>query len=191
MAQRHIGDRIALASRNGAVRTREVPLTTVGDEARRSWHPSEADDVNEVPEDLGESEALEWASMGAWTDVAIRTKSQVLKSTMSALNEVIEGEEKALRRSRTEVRIQIPVASITSGAALATLIVLLSTSSSASRPLLAGTLGIMIGTAGFTIGMIGNYRRMRRQRSNEVELMRRVLAHEADYRRRISERESR
>lgn len=166
-------------------------MTTVGDEARRrNFGRSDQTDVTgEASGALEEPEGLEWASMGLWTDLAIRSKREVLESTVSALSEALREDEHALRKSRREFRIQLVLAVLASLSSVVVSLILLVSSSTHFKSFLAALFGILIGSAGFSLGLLGNRKSGSRRRSREEELVRRVLTHELGYKRRLFEQE--
>jgi len=168
-------------------------LTAVGDDAQRRQHSGndqtavtpEASDASE------ESEALEWASsLGLWTDQAIRSKPEVLESAVFGLSEVLKEDQEARHRSRVVFHVRLVLALLTTLSAIGVFVSFVVSSPAHARPFLAALLGVLIGSAAFLVGFAFSRSSLNRRKRKEEELVRKVLAHERNYRRRLFEQES-
>lgn len=163
-----------------------VALPTVGDDAMDRGDSSSvapgADDALENPE------GLEWASMGLWTDVAIKSDAAVLESTVTALSEALKEEEEASRKDRRDRRIESSFSIIGTLVGIGLAVSLIATSSMHARTVLSALLGVILGSVSFSLGLLINRTLTKRQKRREGELVRRVLTHELGYKQRIANR---
>lgn len=156
----------------------------------RSPNPG-AGDANEPDDVLENSEGLGWASMGLWTDVAVRSNPKVIESTISALNQGLQEQNNTRRRSRLELRVQLALA-ITGATLSAGISVGLLTISlpATSKTILTTALSIVVSATALSLGGLYATIYVKKRVGKERKLFRTVLDHELDYRRRLAERDS-
>jgi hypothetical protein len=169
----------------------DIVLTSVGDASLRDSGADDAPVTGDAGEALQDSEALSWASMALWTDVAVRSNPEVIESTISALNQGLREQNDARRRSSRGLRTRISFAIVAAASSLVLVIGLATTSLSASdKTILTSVLTILVSATGFLLGGVYAAAYIKKRAGRERVLFRSVLNHELDYRRRLLERDS-
>jgi uncharacterized membrane protein YhaH (DUF805 family) len=145
------------------------------------------DGTHEPIDTLTEPEGLGWASLGSWTDIAIKSSPRdILKQTIGALQHAVEEEAAEQRRADKERNVQLAVIGIAGLILLVLTVILLSVSlsdktKSASWALLATA----IATMGFTAGWTLTSKQVARRGKQDIRLYQAALHHEAEYRQQI------
>jgi Ca2+/Na+ antiporter len=154
---------------------------------------SDSDEAAETVETLEDAEGLGWASLGSWTDIAIRSSGQdILKQTIGALEVAVDAEDAELKRVRREKRIQLWILLIAALVLAALLSALLTDSLSGnSKSASWAVLATSIGTLGFSVGSLITSVRVVRQSQRQSALYKAALRHEADHRQKITAEDQR
>lgn len=161
-----------------------IDLATMKDDAL-----NKGDDVHapgETQDALEDSEALAWASMGLWTDVSMRSHPEVLESISEALKE----EEESVRESQRIFHFALYI--LAGSLALAAVIVALIFSHPPKyiADILSTLLGSFVGLFFTSVAASFGFGFSKRRKLREEELVRRVISHELNYKKRLYERET-
>lgn len=157
-----------------------------GGEARGG---SLSDGEDQPTSDLDEPDALNWASMGIWTDVAVRSRPEILRQTISTLNQTLADEERDRLATRRRYRLALIAVIALAVTAIAIGALLVGDHTAGRRSALVIALGGLLAIASILIGALLSARFKLQGDERGIDLTRTVLRHETDYMRRIGETE--
>lgn len=167
-------------------------MTTIGEGALGHRQDQEDDGshvTGEFTDALEGPEGLDWASMGLWADVAVRSDPERVERTVSALVHALNQERTTARRSKREFRIRLIAAIVTIVSAIAVTFPLLAEGSSKDgKPIVLGSaLAVLIGLSASLAATAISAIFVGRQARRERDVIKRVLEYQ---RQRLTDQDS-
>jgi hypothetical protein len=143
---------------------------------------------NEPAETLEDADGLGWASLGSWTDIAIKSSRQdILRQTIDALQKAVEAEDAEQRRAQKNKKNRLVVVLAALPVLLVLTVTLLTVSLAGNTKALSwAVLAATVATLGFSSGSAFAATRTARRSKRDIRLYQATLQHEAEYRRRIA-----
>jgi hypothetical protein len=162
-------------------------LEAVGERAQDPSLPSHGSEPDglELSATLSE-EGLDWASLGSWTDVSIRSHPEMLERTINALQQAVESEQDEQHRAQRGTRNQVILLSVALVASAGLFAGFLASGMSPHlKSVIGSLLGIAIGTFGFSSGSVIGLSLIKRKTKREGKIFQTTLLHELEYIQRI------
>jgi hypothetical protein len=153
--------------------------------------PQEA--AHSVSASLDDPDALAWASMGAWTDVAIRSGPAVLEHAIISLRGRVEEEERGRKYDKLKFWLTIIFVTLSFIGLALTAFFLVNqhphNKPTAHSEVLVSSIGALLGSASVLLGLLSSIRIRLKDDKRTIDLVQTVLRHQVDYMQRIHEME--
>jgi hypothetical protein len=141
----------------------------------------------DVPSALANPDALTWASMGVWTDVAIRSEPEVLQRAITNFRGKIAERESERESDSQKLWLVVSLFAVVFFLWCVLPVLVIVEDRPSYGPVLESLAGILLGLASFSLGTFSSRLFRLRSEKRSMALVRSVLRHEIDYMHRIHE----